>query len=57
MYRLQRVCRLGEQKLKKNLSNHFYVFFFFYSQMTENNLRGFFQQNLYSYVHFYAGSV
>ena len=42
MYRLQRVCRLGEQKLKKNLSNHFYVFFFFYSQMTENNLRGFF---------------
>lgn len=41
MYGLQRVCRLGEQKLMKNLSDHFYVFFFFfYSQMTENNLRG-----------------
>ena len=29
MYGLQRVCRLGEQKLMKNLSDHFYVFFFF----------------------------
>ena len=28
MYGLQRVCRLGEQKLMKNLSDYFYVFFF-----------------------------
>ena len=56
MYRLQRVCRLGEQKLKKNLSNHFTCFFFFYSQMTENNLRGFFSR-IYTPIFIFMGSV